>query len=198
MTRPQTIDFIDCHDSFSWNLVALLRSFGVDVRVHHPEDPAVHRFLDHPPERLVLSPGPGTPDEHPWIKEIIRRSEKTPIFGICLGMQAIGTAFGLPLRRITPPRHGHPANVEHSGRSVFTGLPSPIVATRYHSLGFFAEDVDARSELEVTATTVDSSRTIVMGLAHRRRPIFGVQFHPESFLTVDGPRLIRRFLEETA
>jgi anthranilate synthase component 2 len=143
------------------------------------------------PERILLSPGPCTPQEAGISIELIRRfTGRTPILGVCLGHQALGAAFGGRVVRAPKLMHGKTSPVEHDGQTIFAGIASPMTCTRYHSL--IVEDKGLPSELEVSARTADGT---IMGLRHREFPVEGVQFHPESVLTVDGKRLIQNFLE---
>ena len=142
------------------------------------------------PERIVISPGPGNPDQAGVSLEIIRRlGPTTPTLGVCLGHQSIGQAFGATVTRARMQMHGKTSDIRHDGKGVFAGLSNPFVATRYHSLIVLAETVP--DDLEISARTEDGQ---VMGLRHRRFPIEGVQFHPESILTVEGKRLLANFL----
>jgi len=144
------------------------------------------------PESIVLSPGPGRPEEAGVMMDVIRHlGETTPIFGVCLGHQAIGAVFGGAVVRASSPMHGKTSTIEHNSRGVFTGIAAPFDASRYHSL-VVAED-GFPEQLEVTARTADEG--VIMGLRHRTLPIHGVQFHPESILTGEGRRILRNFLE---
>ena len=146
------------------------------------------------PERIVISPGPGTPDDAGVSLDLIRRlGEHTPILGVCLGHQAIGQAFGGTVARAKAQMHGKTSDIRHDGRGVFAGLSNPLTATRYHSLVILPHTVPA--DLEVTAWAEDGE---IMGVRHRRWPVEGVQFHPESILTVEGKRLLGNFLGRTA
>jgi anthranilate synthase component 2 len=146
------------------------------------------------PERIVISPGPGTPDDAGVSLDVIRRlGEHTPILGVCLGHQAIGQAFGGTVSRAKTQMHGKTSDVRHDGRGVFAGLSNPFTATRYHSLVILPHTVP--TDLEVTAWAEDGE---IMGVRHRRWPVEGVQFHPESILTVEGKRLLGNFLGKTA
>jgi anthranilate synthase/aminodeoxychorismate synthase-like glutamine amidotransferase len=181
---------IDNYDSFTYNLVQYLGELGARLHVVRNDALDVDGIARLAPERIVISPGPGHPDQAGVSLEVIRRfGPTTPILGVCLGHQAIGRAFGATVARARIQMHGKTSEVRHDGRGVFAGLSNPFVATRYHSLVVLADTVPP--DLEVTARAEDGE---VMGLRHRRHPIEGVQFHPESILTVEGKRLLANFL----
>ena len=181
---------IDNYDSFTYNLVQYLGELGATVEVARNDALDVEAIARLAPERIVISPGPGNPEQAGVSLEVIRRlGPTTPMLGVCLGHQAIGQAFGGTVARARAQMHGKTSPIHHDGRGVFTGLSNPFVATRYHSLIVLADSVPA--DLEVTARAEDGE---VMGLRHRRHPIEGVQFHPESILTVEGKRLLANFL----
>jgi len=181
---------IDNYDSFTYNLVQYLGELGAELRVVRNDAHDVDAITRMAPERIVISPGPGNPDQAGVSLEVIRRlGPTTPLLGVCLGHQAIGQAFGATVARARVQMHGKTSLISHDGRGVFAGLANPFVATRYHSLVVVPETVPA--ELEITARAEDGT---VMGLRHRRFPIEGVQFHPESILTVEGKRLLANFL----
>lgn len=186
---------LDNYDSFTYNLVQYLGELGAGVEVRRNDQitPAAIEALK--PDQIVISPGPCTPHDAGISIELIRHmAGKTPILGVCLGHQAIGAAFGGQVVRAGNLMHGKTSSVQHDNRTVFRGLPSPLTATRYHSL--IVAEKGLPSELEVTAWTrePDGSKTI-MGLRHRKLPIEGVQFHPESVLTPEGKKLLKNFLE---
>jgi len=182
---------IDNYDSFTWNLVQYLGELGAEPRVVRNDALDVDAVAALGPERIVISPGPGTPDQAGISVEVIRRlGPTTPILGVCLGHQAIGRAFGATVGRARRQMHGKTSTITHDGRGVFRGLPNPLTATRYHSLAILGDTLP--EALEVTATAEDGE---IMGVRHRRYPIEGVQFHPESILTPEGKRLLRNFLE---
>ncbi len=185
---------IDNYDSFTFNLVQLLGRFtrALTVRRNDQIDCAGIEALA--PERILISPGPGRPEEAGVTVEAIRMlGPRIPILGVCLGHQAIGQAFGARIVHAPTLMHGRTSRIRHSGRSLFKGLPDPFVATRYHSLVI---DPDSLPEaLERTAWTDDG---VVMGVRHTRFPVHGVQFHPESILTEEGAQIIRNWLEDAA
>jgi anthranilate synthase component 2 len=182
---------IDNYDSFTYNLVQYLGELGAEVRVVRNDAASVAAIGEIAPERIVISPGPGRPEDAGITMDVIRELGPTiPILGVCLGHQAIGAVFGGSVVRAAAPMHGKTSTIEHDGRGVFTGLTGPFVASRYHSL--MVAESGLPDDLEVSARTRED-RTI-MGLRHRRWPIHGVQFHPESILTEEGRRLLRNFL----
>jgi anthranilate synthase component 2 len=182
---------VDNYDSFTYNLYQYLGELGAQTRVVRNDELTVEQALALQPERIVISPGPGTPDQAGITLELIRRAAgRVPLLGVCLGHQALGQAFGGRVVRAPTLMHGKTSPIHHDGRTVFAGLPDPFVATRYHSL---IVDRDSVPEcLEVSAWTADG---IVMGLRHRSLPLEGVQFHPESILTAVGKDLLRNFLQ---
>ena len=182
---------IDNYDSFTWNLVQYLGELGADVHVHRNDAITLAEIAAWEPSHIVVSPGPCTPNEAGISVELIRAfAGKVPILGVCLGHQAIGQAFGGRIVRAQRVMHGKLSPVAHDGRGSFTGLPSPLAATRYHSLAI--ERASLPADLEVTATADDGE---IMGVRHRRFAVEGVQFHPEAILTEHGHALLRNFLE---
>jgi anthranilate synthase component II len=185
---------IDNYDSFTFNLFHYLSGLGADVVVHRNDKITVKDVLVAQPEAIVLSPGPCTPNEAGICLDLVKQAAASiPIFGICLGHQAIGQVFGGQVVRAPVPVHGKLSEVNHKGQSVFRGINGPFKATRYHSLV-----VDRKSmpqELSVTAETNDG---LVMGLAHAKLPVHGVQFHPESIASEHGHLILANFLELTA
>jgi para-aminobenzoate synthetase component II len=181
---------IDNYDSFTYNLVQYLGELGVEVEVFRNDAISVDGIRELNPERLLISPGPGTPDTAGVTLEVIRAfAGKLPILGVCLGHQAIGQAFGGEVVRAPYLMHGKMSEICHDSATIFRGLPYRFKATRYHSL--IVEKASLPETLEVSATTPDG---IIMGLRHREFPIEGVQFHPESVMTEHGKTLLENFL----
>ncbi len=186
MTR---ILLLDNYDSFTWNLYQLLATLGVDVRVVRNDETTVDAVSADPPDGIVISPGPSRPERAGISVDLIRRLGPTvPTLGVCLGHQAIGVAYGGEVVRVEPV-HGKRSAVLHEGGGLFAGVPSPLSAARYHSLAI--ERASLPDELELTAWSPDG---LVMGVRHRTHPVEGIQFHPESILTEDGPSLLSRWL----
>ncbi len=184
---------LDNYDSFTYNLVQYLGELGAEVVVRRNDDLSVEEVEALKPERILLSPGPCTPGEAGILVPLIRRmAGKAPILGVCLGHQAIGEAFGGQVVRARTLMHGKTSAVEHDGKGVFGGLPTPLTCTRYHSL-IVAED-GLPEQLRVTARTAEGDGTVIMGLRHKSLPVEGVQFHPESVLTEGGHKMIENFL----
>jgi anthranilate synthase/aminodeoxychorismate synthase-like glutamine amidotransferase len=185
---------LDNYDSFTYNLVQYLGELGAEVEVRRNDQVNLNEVEALRPERIVVSPGPCTPSDAGISVELIRRfAGKVPVLGVCLGHQALGEAFGGKIVRAKNLMHGKTSPVEHDGRTIFEGLTSPMTATRYHSL-IVSED-GLPPELEVSARTVESDGTsVIMGLRHRKFPVEGVQFHPESVLTEEGKKLVANFL----
>jgi anthranilate synthase/aminodeoxychorismate synthase-like glutamine amidotransferase len=181
---------VDNYDSFTFNLYQYLGELGAETTVVRNDAITVGEALARRPERIVISPGPGTPDQAGISLALVRSAGPVPVLGVCLGHQALGQAFGGRVVRAPVLMHGKTSEIEHDGRTVFRGLPLPFTATRYHSLVVERETVP--DCLEVSAWTRDG---IVMGLRHRQLPLEGVQFHPESILTGAGHDLLRNFLE---
>jgi len=183
---------IDNYDSFTYNLVQYLGELGEEVRVVRNDELAVDDIARLAPARIVISPGPCTPNEAGVSLAAIRRfAGKVPILGVCLGHQAIGQAFGGRVVHAKTLMHGKVSPIHHAGKGVFRGLPSPFNATRYHSLAIERESCPA--DLEITAWTDDGE---IMGVRHRSMAVEGVQFHPESILTEHGHALLRNFLTQ--
>ncbi|MGD0268128.1 MAG: aminodeoxychorismate/anthranilate synthase component II [Candidatus Sulfotelmatobacter sp.] len=188
---------LDNYDSFTYNLVQYLGELGAKVEVRRNDQVTIADVETMAPERIVISPGPCTPQEAGISIDLIRHfAGKVPVLGVCLGHQAIGAAFGGNVVRAPHLMHGKTSSVTHDNKTIFHGLPSPMTATRYHSL--IVEEKNLPAELEVSAWTAekDGTRTI-MGLRHRKFAVEGVQFHPESVLTDAGKRLIENFLAVT-
>jgi anthranilate synthase component II len=186
---------IDNYDSFTWNLVQYLQELGEEVRVVRNDELTVAQIDALAPARIVISPGPCTPTEAGVSVETLQRlGERIPVFGVCLGHQSIGQAFGGKVVRAKKIMHGKTSPIRHGGAGVFAALPDPFEATRYHSL--VVERDSLPDCLEVTAWTEDADGGFdeIMGLRHRTLPIQGVQFHPESIMTQHGHALLKNFL----
>jgi anthranilate synthase component 2 len=182
---------IDNYDSFTYNLVHFLGEEGAPCVVRRNDAISVEGALAMKPQAIVLSPGPCTPDEAGICVELVRATAgRVPLLGVCLGHQAIGQAFGGKVVRASAPMHGKLSAIRHDNSGMFRSLPSPFRATRYHSL--IVERASLPADLAVTAEAEDGT---IMGLAHRRHPVWGVQFHPESIATEHGHRLLANFLE---
>ncbi|KAF1690744.1 anthranilate synthase component II [Pseudoxanthomonas koreensis] len=187
---------IDNYDSFTFNLVQYLQALGAEVEVVRNDALTVEQIRKLAPERIVISPGPCTPNEAGVSLEVIRElGATTPVLGVCLGHQGIGQAYGGKVVRAGNIMHGKTSRIRHEGKGVFAGLPDGYEATRYHSL--VVEKASLPAELEITAWTEnpDGSFEEIMGLRHREHPVEGVQFHPESILTEHGHALLKNFLE---
>jgi anthranilate synthase/aminodeoxychorismate synthase-like glutamine amidotransferase len=185
------IVLVDNYDSFTYNLVQYLRELASAevVRVVRNDATTVGEVLAWEPTAIVLSPGPGVPESAGVCIDLVRAAERVPLLGVCLGHQALAVAYGGTIVRAPVPRHGKNSEVHHNGRQIFAGLADPFSATRYHSL--VAQRESLPHDLDVTAWTGDG---LVMGLVHRQRPHFGVQFHPEAYLTQGGKQLLANFL----
>jgi anthranilate synthase/aminodeoxychorismate synthase-like glutamine amidotransferase len=187
---------LDNYDSFTYNLVQYLGELGAEVEVRRNDQITPAEVEAMHPERIVLSPGPRTPQQAGITIPLIRHfAGKLPLLGVCLGHQAIGAAFGGNIVRAAHLMHGKTSAVQHDGKTIFEGLPSPMTATRYHSLIVEERKLPADLEVSAWATEKDGSRTI-MGLRHRKFAIEGVQFHPESVLTDEGKKLVENFLNQ--
>jgi len=185
---------IDNYDSFVYNLVQYLGELGADPLVHRHDARSLDEIVEIDPDAILISPGPGTPDDAGLSNDVIRTfAGRRPVLGVCLGHQCLGQVFGGRVVRANEVMHGKTSVIRHDGRGVFAGLPNPFEATRYHSLIVDRDSVPP--ELEITAQTDDGT---VMGLRHREYAVEGVQFHPESILTAAGHDLLRNFLAMTA
>jgi anthranilate synthase/aminodeoxychorismate synthase-like glutamine amidotransferase len=181
---------VDNYDSFTWNLVQVLAAAGAEVQVVRNDAATVQALLAREPQGIVLSPGPGRPEDAGVCIDILRSRTGIPILGVCLGHQALGVAFGAVVDRAPRQMHGKTSMVRHQDGGVFAGLPNPFEATRYHSLE--VKEPTLPAELEPIAWSEDDGT--LMGLRHRTLPYWGVQFHPESVLTGAGPHLLGNFL----
>jgi len=181
---------LDNYDSFTYNIVQYLGEMGEEVEVRRNDQTTVREIEAMGPTHIVVSPGPCTPQEAGISIDVIRHfAGKTPVLGVCLGHQAIGAAFGGKVVRAEKLMHGKTSRVEHDGKTIFRGLPSPLTATRYHSL--IVAEKGLPKELEISARTADG---IIMGLRHRQAKVEGVQFHPESVLTEHGRAMLKNFV----
>ena len=185
---------IDNYDSFTYNLVQYLGEMGQEIVVRRNDQVTINEIEAMAPDRILISPGPCTPQDAGISIALIKHfADKLPILGVCLGHQAMGAAFGGEVIRARQLMHGKTSMIEHDGRTIFRNVPSPMEATRYHSL--IVSERNFPSDLEVTAHTTDSAgKRVIMGLRHKKYPVEGVQFHPESVLTSHGKQLIRNFL----
>ncbi|MEC0206245.1 aminodeoxychorismate/anthranilate synthase component II [Paenibacillus lautus] len=185
---------IDNYDSFTYNLVQYLGELGEEVKVYRNDEIDIAGIETLAPDHILISPGPCTPNEAGISLDVISHFKGViPIFGVCLGHQAIGQAFGGNVIRAERLMHGKTSEIQHTGGSVFEGLPVPFTATRYHSL--IVEKETLPDELEITAWTEEGE---IMGLRHKQYPVEGVQFHPESIITDHGHQMLRNFLKRTA
>jgi anthranilate synthase/aminodeoxychorismate synthase-like glutamine amidotransferase len=182
---------IDNYDSFVWNLVQAIRALGHETRVERNDALTVEDALELRPERVVVSPGPRAPRDAGISSALVRAAGERgiPVLGVCLGHQCVGEAFGAKVVRARRPLHGRASEVRHDGRGIYRGLPSPFRAARYHSLAVSSRRLPR--SLEPVAWADDGT---LMGLRHRSVPVEGVQFHPESYLTEHGPRILENFL----
>jgi para-aminobenzoate synthetase component II len=181
---------LDNYDSFTYNLAQYLGELGCTLEVHRNDKISVEQIVRRKPERIVISPGPCTPQEAGISIELIQKlAGKFPILGVCLGHQAIGAAFGGKIVRAPKLFHGKTSQIEHNGKGIFRSVPNPLTATRYHSL-----IVERKSLPRSLAITGETSDGVIMGLRHKRYQIEGVQFHPESVLTESGKKILQNFL----
>src|ERR1700732_4637336 len=185
---------LDNYDSFTYNLVQYLGELGAQVEVRRNDQVTIAEVEAMQPEHIVISPGPCTPQDAGISIDLVRHfAGKVPVLGVCLGHQAIGAAFGGEIVRAPQLMHGKTSEVQHDGKTIFNGLPSPMTATRYHSLIVQEKGLPTNLEISAYATENGGSR-VIMGLRHKQLPVEGVQFHPESVLTGEGKRLIANFL----
>jgi anthranilate synthase/aminodeoxychorismate synthase-like glutamine amidotransferase len=186
---------LDNYDSFTYNLVQYIGELGFEVVVRRNDQITVDEIEQLRPQRIVISPGPCTPQEAGISIDVIKHfAGRVPLLGVCLGHQAIGAAFGGNVVRAANLMHGKTSSVEHDGKTIFRGIPSPMTATRYHSL--VVEEKSLPAGLGISATCLDrDGGRVIMGLRHRQYAVEGVQFHPESVLTVHGKQMVRNFLQ---
>ncbi len=184
---------IDNYDSFTYNLVQLLGRMGQDMSVVRNDRVSLHQIQQMQPDRIVLSPGPGRPEDAGICMDVVRKfHSRIPILGVCLGHQCIGQVFGMQVVRAPKVMHGKTSQIVHTGQGIYHDIVNPFEAMRYHSLMVSEESLPP--QLTVTARTTDG---IVMGLRHKTSPLFSVQYHPESFMSLDGPDVVGNFLELT-
>ena len=182
---------IDNYDSFTYNLYQYLSELGAEVTVRRNDETNVEEIAEMAPEKIVISPGPSTPDNAGISRDVVRHfGETTPTLGVCLGHQCIGSAYGGIVRGAGEIMHGKMSLIHHDGRGVFEGIPNPFEAVRYHSLAVEQDSVP--DHLEVTAWT---DKGIIMGVRHKRYPVEGIQFHPESIMTHAGKDILKNFLQ---
>ena len=181
---------VDNYDSFTYNLVQLLWCRDIEVTVLRNDAESAAEMLERRPRGIILSPGPGRPEEAGVCLELIERRPKMPVLGVCLGHQVLGAAFGGRVEQAPQLMHGKTSQVRHLGAGIFEGLPDPFEATRYHSL----EVVEAGLPVELEPLAWSTDGETLMGMRHRSHPYWGVQFHPESILTTSGPQLVANFL----
>ena len=182
---------IDNHDSFTWNLAQYFQELGAKLRVELNDAPAAEQALTDGPDAVVISPGPGRPEDSGITLETVQRcaAGSIPLLGVCLGHQAIAQSFGARIVRAPTLMHGKTSSIEHDGEGLFVGLPDPFVATRYHSLV-----IDPPSLPACFVVTARTAEGVIMGIRHQSLPLWGVQFHPESILTLAGKALLKNFL----
>ena len=184
---------VDHYDSFVYNLVQLVESLGRETEVVRSDAAGADELVSRSPDAVILSPGPGRPEDAGCMVDLARAvPAETPVLGVCLGHQAIGAAFGGSVERGPAPVHGKTSPIHHTGEGIFEGVPDPFDGGRYHSL--VVQKGDLPANLDVIAWTDDD---LVMGIRHRELPRWGVQFHPESILTPEGPRIVENFLRLT-
>ena len=183
---------LDNYDSFTYNVVQYLAELGANLDVYRNDEVTVEEAIKNKPEAIVLSPGPGRPEKAGVMNKLVESAaaNKIPVLGICLGHQSVAQVFGARFGYAPKIMHGKTSDIFHDSSSLFTGLPNPFVATRYHSL--VIERSNLPPEFVISAWTDDD---VIMGIRHETLPLFGVQFHPESILTVDGKKLLQNFLE---
>lgn len=185
---------IDNYDSFTYNLVHIVAGVTEDYKVIRNDDMTLNEIRELNPDKILISPGPGRPEDAGVTEQVIRElGPEIPVLGICLGHQAIGQVFGAKVVHAPSLMHGKTSDIFHDGKSVFQGVQNGCTATRYHSLALQPDTIDD-NELEVTAKTADG---VIMGIRHRRYPIEGIQFHPESILTVEGPLMVKNWLNQS-
>lgn len=186
------IAVIDNYDSFTYNLVQYLGELGAEIAVFRNDCITAEKVFALSPSHIIISPGPGTPDQAGISCELIAKCRATPLLGVCLGHQAIGQVFGGVVRRAGKLMHGKVSNIEHDGKGLYQGIEGPFRAARYHSL--IVEKETLPNCLDITAQTEDG---VIMGLRHKEHPIEGVQFHPESIITEHGKLMLKNFLQRS-
>jgi anthranilate synthase/aminodeoxychorismate synthase-like glutamine amidotransferase len=185
---------IDNYDSFTYNLFQYLGELGEEIWVTRNDEVSLHEIAKKSPQHIVISPGPGTPEQAGISNDIIRKfGDSIPILGVCLGHQCIGYSYGARVSRASEIKHGKSSLIYHDGKGLFQGLPNPFPAIRYHSLAVMPDDLP-----DCLALSAWTNEGIVMGLRHRQFPVEGVQFHPESIMTEVGKDLLKNFLKEGA
>lgn len=194
MSRDRKVLIVDNYDSFTYNLLQYLGELGAETVVRRNDEISLGEIAGMTPAAIVISPGPCTPSEAGISVELVRRfSGSIPILGVCLGHQAIAAAFGGTIVRAPEIVHGKTSEILHDGAGVYKGIPSPMVATRYHSL--CVDESTLPADLAVTSRTGEGKTHVIMGIRHRKHPTEGVQFHPESILTPEGHHLLKNFLD---
>lgn len=185
---------IDNYDSFTYNLVHIVAEVTDDYRVIRNDDMTIEEIREFAPDKILISPGPGRPEDAGITETVIRElGKKIPVLGVCLGHQAIGQVYGAKVIHAPSLMHGKTSLIEHDGQSIFDAVEDQFIATRYHSLALEADSIP-ENKLTVTARTPDG---VIMGVRHKEYPVEGIQFHPESILTTEGPKIVKNWLKLT-